>query len=72
MDQIQNAALTQTQLDGNLTPEPYIYGFKHVLDQKLNLIKTVNLIAQYWRCLFFININIFCHCNLEIESAIPV
>ena len=43
---------------------PYIYGFKHVLRQ-LNLIKSVfctclvDPILQYWRCLFFINKNVF-------------
>ena len=31
-----------------------------------------NPIIQYLRCLFFININIFCHLKLEIATAIPV
>ena len=32
---------------------------------------SVILIVQYWRCLFFININIFRHLMLEIALAIP-
>ena len=31
----------------------------------------VHQIIKYWRCLFFININIFRHLKLEIALAIP-
>ena len=41
---------------------------------ELNLIKQfliANQIIQNWRCLFFINIDIFCRLKLEIALAIP-
>ena len=56
------------------------YKFSKKLQPKLNITeigkmvlgaRPVIQIVQFWRCLFFINSNIFLHLKLEIALAIP-